>query len=215
MWPQERSGFSDSGTLQRPEKTRAKRWNFGFWKTWLLERFSEALTSKLWNKKNTCCQSLQRWSEMELCSPPYGFVKNYLRIYLRWNYLSKIYLTWNSREKIKSAIPREQICVAWLVKNGKTVFSNLTQKAFLSLSGEQASRGASTWPLIFLSQILDTSQTFRLSFLSGISTTFHFGPLFNGFLTSTFDLFWNLALQPSCIMIRLSESQFPFAVASN
>ena len=156
---------------------------------------------------------------MELCSPPYGFIKNYLQIYLRWNYLrwnylSKIYLTWNSREKLNSAIPREQSCAARLVKNDKTVFSNLTWKTSLSLSGEQAIRGASTWPLIFLSQILDTSQTFRSFFLNGISTTLLFGGIFNGFLIYNCDLFWNLALKFSCITNRLSESMFLFAVAS-
>ena len=35
------------------------------WKTWLSERFSEALTSKLWNKENTCWRTLQKWSQIE------------------------------------------------------------------------------------------------------------------------------------------------------
>ena len=46
----------------------------------------------------------------------------------------------------------------------KTVFSKLTQQIYLSVSGEQASRQANTWPLAFLSQILDTFQPFRLLF---------------------------------------------------
>ena len=33
--------------------------------------------------KNTCCQSLQKWSEIELCSPLYGFIKNLWQIHLR------------------------------------------------------------------------------------------------------------------------------------
>ena len=41
--------------------------------------------------------------------------------------------TRKSREKIKSAIPREQIYAAWLIKNGKTVFIKLTQKIYLSV----------------------------------------------------------------------------------
>ena len=56
------------------------------WKTWLSERFSsEALTSKLWNKKSTCCWSLQKWGKIELYSPPspYGFIKNLGQIHLR------------------------------------------------------------------------------------------------------------------------------------
>ena len=52
-----------------------------------------------------------------------------------------------------SAIPLEQNYSAWLVKNGKTVFSKLTQKIYLSVSGKQASRKAITWSLVFLSQI--------------------------------------------------------------
>ena len=60
--------------------------------------------------------------------------------------------TWNSWGKIKSAIPHEQNYVAPLVKNGKTVFSKLTRKISLSVSGRQASRQASAQPGAFLSQ---------------------------------------------------------------
>ena len=55
---------------------------------------------------------------------------------------------WNSQEKIKTAMPREQNYAAWLVKNSKTVFSKLTQKISLSVSGEQASK-RSAWDLPF------------------------------------------------------------------
>ena len=48
--------------------------------------------------------------------------------------------TRKSPEKIKSAIPREQIYAAWLIKNGKTVFIKLTRKISLSVSGEQVSK---------------------------------------------------------------------------
>ena len=40
---------------------------------------------------------------------------------------------------MNSAIPREQKNAAYLVKNGKAVFSKLTQEASLSVSREQAS----------------------------------------------------------------------------
>ena len=99
--------------------TYYKRFN---WKTWLSETFSEALISKLWNKKNTCCQSLKKWSETELYSLPYGI---------------QGIATWNSQEKIKLAIPCEQNYVAWLFKNRKTVFSKLIWKIYLSVSDEQ------------------------------------------------------------------------------
>ena len=67
---------------------------------------------------------------------------------------------WNSWEKIKSAIPREQSYATSLVKKGKTVFSKLTRKIPLSVSGEQASRQASTRPRVFLSQNFRYSPVF-------------------------------------------------------
>ena len=103
------------------------------WKTWLAERFSEALTSKLWNKKNTCCQSLRRNGAKLIIFTSYGFIKN-----LQWSI--KETTAWKSQEKIKSAIPQEQNCTAWLVKNGKTAFSKLTWKISLSVSGKQANK---------------------------------------------------------------------------
>ena len=110
-------------------------------KTWLSERFSEAPTSKLWNKKiYICCRSLQKWSEIELYSPPYGYIKNLRQIQLRGN----------SREKIKSAIPRVQNYTTWLVKNGTIVFGKLKRKISLLISGEQANNH---WHEVFLSQI--------------------------------------------------------------
>ena len=79
------------GVKQKKKKTRknTKFWpsnpyyRRSDWKTWLSERFSEALTSKLWSKKNTCCQSLWKWSEIGLYSPLYGFIKNLQQIHLR------------------------------------------------------------------------------------------------------------------------------------
>ena len=65
-----------SGSLNRKNmRKNMKFWPLNsyykrcIWKIWLAERFTKALTSKLWNKKNTCCWSLQKWSEIELCSP--------------------------------------------------------------------------------------------------------------------------------------------------
>ena len=64
-----------------------------------------------------------------------------------------IIATWNSQRKIKLTMPCEQYHQPWLVKNDKTVFGKLTQQISLSVSGEQVSRQANTWPLAFLSQI--------------------------------------------------------------
>ena len=96
MWRQEGSALSDSITLQpqgglnkKNMRKNMKFWPLNFyynrsnWKIWLPEKFSDALTSKLWNKKNTCCGNLQKWSEVELYSPSYGFIKNLQQIHLR------------------------------------------------------------------------------------------------------------------------------------
>ena len=93
MWHQEWSSFSASRVLgglnRKNTRKNMKFWPLNSyykrsdWKIWLAERFSEALTSKLWSKKNTCCWSLQKWSEIELCSPSYGFIKNLQQIHLR------------------------------------------------------------------------------------------------------------------------------------
>ena len=110
--------------------------------------------------------------------------------------------TWNSREKIKSAIPREQNYAAWLVKNGKTVFSKLTQKISLPVSGEPGEEVKIAINLQFsFPRILDC-------YFSEISCNYHFRQIFNGFWTSNFDFYRSLALKFSCVMVRLSESRF-------
>ena len=119
MWRQVQSCVSDSRTFQPQGSYREKntRKNMTFWllnsfikrpdwKIWLWERFSKALTSKLWNKRNTCCWSSQKCSEIELClqyspfslqppSPPtpnthhpsHGFIKNLPQLHLRDSYV--------------------------------------------------------------------------------------------------------------------------------
>ena len=110
--------------------------------------------------------------------------------------------TWNSHEKIKSAIPREQNYAAWLVKNGKTVFSKLTQKISLPVSGEPGEEVKIAINLQFsFPRILDC-------YFSEISFNYHFRQIFNGFWTSNFDFYRSLALKFSCVMVRLSESRF-------
>ena len=119
-------------------------------------------------------------------------------------------LTWNSREKIKSTIPCEQYYAAWLVKNSKTLFSKLTRKISLLVSGEHVSQHlVSSFPF---SDFCILSSLFGFYF-SGISCTFQFWQMFNGFLTSTFQFYWSLALQLSCITVRLSEGRYRFPVA--
>ena len=97
----------------------------------------------------------------------------------------------------------------------KTVFCKLTQKISLSVSGKQKSRQGCTWLLVFLSQIFRYFPPFLGCYFSGTSCTFHFGQMFNGFLTSTFDFYWSLDLQFWRTMVKLSEGQFLFAVAGD
>ena len=80
--------------------------------------------------------------------------------------------------KIKSAIPREQNYVAWLVKNGKTVFSKLTWKISLSVSGKQATRQASTRPGVFLSQNFRYFTSFKVVNLEKYTVLFVLGKCF-------------------------------------
>ena len=138
MWSWEQNNLSDSKTFQ-PQG-----------------RFSEARTLKLWNKKYLLVQSLQNWSKIELCSPRYGFIKIFWQIHLRDGHMKFM------GKKIKTALSHEQNCAAWLVKNGKTVFSKLTENFVCQY---QVSRQAITWPLVFLSQIFRHSPVFYVVIL--------------------------------------------------
>ena len=69
--------FQSQGDLTGKQRKNMKFWPLNLhykrsdWKTWLSERLSEALTLKLWNKKeNTCRRSVQKWGEIEWCSRP-------------------------------------------------------------------------------------------------------------------------------------------------
>ena len=66
---------------------------------------------------------------------------------------------WILQEKTKSVVTFEQNYAAWLVKNGKTVFSKLKLKMSLSVLSEQA-LGVE---FSFL-RILDTFHCFKLLF---------------------------------------------------
>ena len=103
------------------------------------------------------------------------------------------------------AIPHEQKNAAYLVKNGKAVFSKLTQKASLSVSREQASEHlASGFPFS------DFQILFSLlrCYFRGVSCTFHIGQIFNEFITITFESYRSLTLKFSCITVRLSKDRF-------
>ena len=82
-----------------------------------------------------------------------------------------------------------------------SAFHKLKQKFSLSVSGKEANKYlASSFPFSDFSIISSLSGCY----FSKISCIFYFGQMFNGFLTSTSDLYWSLALQFSCIKVKLS-----------
>ena len=167
------------------------------WKSWLSERFSETLISKLRNKKNTCRRSLQKWSNIELYSSPMVLLKIFDR---------SIYgiATWNSQEKIKVGNTTWGK-VARLDWSKMPKQFSLNSRKILSVSGNQVSKYlVSSFPFsdfYILSSLLGC-------YFSGISCAFHFGKMFNGFLTSTFDFYWSLAIQFLCIRDFLKAGFF-------
>ena len=114
--------------------------------------------SKLWNNKKYILPKLTEMEQNWITFTRYGLIKYLWQIHSRDSHVE-------FTEKLKSAIPQEQNYVAWLVKNGKTVFSKLTWKISSSVSGEQADRQASTWPGIFLSRNFRYFPVFKLLFL--------------------------------------------------
>ena len=126
----------------------------------------------------------------------YGFIKNLRQIHPRDSHVE-----FTGKNEIGN-IPHEQNYAAWLAKNNKTVFSKLTQKISLPVSGEPGEEVKIAINLQFsFPRILDC-------YFSEISCNYHFRQIFNGFWTSNFDFYWSLALQFSCVMVRLSESRF-------
>ena len=130
-----------------------------------------------------------------------------------WNHTIKGMIVVNSgkNRSIPPAINR----AAWLTKNGKTVFSKLTWKNSWLTRGEQVSKQVdSNFPVsnIYFSAVFG-------SFFNEICCTFHlrqvfirfsFLNFFVRFLTITFDFYWSLALQLSCIRVGLSDGMFLF-----
>ena len=165
IWCQERSGLSDYRTFQPrggggrgwggQKKHKKKHDILAFkpllqeiWlkKTWLAERFSEALRSKLWNKRRYMLPKLTKMEQNWIIFTPYGFMKDLRQIHQRDSHMK-----FTGKNKVGNTTWAK--LHAWLVKNSKTVFSKLTQKIYLSVSSEKASRQASTWPLVVISQI--------------------------------------------------------------
>ena len=106
-------------------------------KPWLLERVSEALTSKLWNKNIHAVEAYRNGAKLNYVHP-YDFIKNLWQIYLK-NKVGNT--TW---AKLCGLIGQKQ----------QNSFQEIhTENSFVSIrqAGEQV---ASTWPLAFLSQIL-------------------------------------------------------------
>ena len=78
-------------------------------KTWLSARFSEALTSKLWNeKKRHAAECYRNGAKLNYVKPPMVLSKFFNDLSMR-----------NSGEKIKSGIPCEQMhgLIGWKRQN--------------------------------------------------------------------------------------------------
>ena len=115
-------------------------------------------------------------------------------------------------EKQERPIPHEINHAAWLVKNGKTLFSKLTQKiSWLTQGKEARSRWASKW-ISPLRQIL-----FILlgSYFNDVCCTFHLGEMLIRFLSIVFYIYWSLVLQLSSITVRFWDDMFLFPLAFN
>ena len=82
------------------QKTNIKFWPLNpyykrsDWKIWLSERFSEAVTSKHWDKK---IHPAKPWNGAKLnyVHPPFGFIKS-----LRQNYLRKSHVKFMRKNKV-------------------------------------------------------------------------------------------------------------------
>ena len=97
---------------------------------------------------------------------------------------------------------------AWLIENSQNLFSKPTQKISSLVLDDQV---ASKWTLVFQCQIFRYFLAFWVVISVEFFLIFHFGQMFIGFLTSTFDFYRSLALQFSYIIIRLPEGRFLFA----
>ena len=99
-------------------------------KTWLEKAFLKLLHLSFKIKKIPPAEACRNGVKLNYVHPPMVLSKIFDRsIY--------VIATRNSREKIKLTIPHEQNHAPWFVKNGKIVFSKLTQQISLSVSGEQ------------------------------------------------------------------------------
>ena len=96
-----------------------------------------------------------------------------------------------------------------MVKTAKyTVLSKLIQKIYLSVSGKEASEQASTWPLVFLSQICEYFPAFQVIILVEYP------------VMSILDKYFGFILKFGPAIFRyhgktFTEAMFLFAVASN
>ena len=137
----------------------------------------------------------------------YGFIKNLWQIHPRDSHVK-----FTEKNKVTNTT-WAKLC-GLIGQKWQKVFSKHTCKIYLSVSGKQTSRQASGWPAVFFSELLILSSLLD-HYFSEISCNYRFRQMFNGFWTSNFDFYWSLALQFSCIMVRLSEGRFLFAVASD
>ena len=102
------------------------------WQTQLSERFSEALTSKFWNEKMYADEAYRNGLKLNYVQPPMILSKiSHIIFHLKDSHMKFM----GQNEVDNTSV---QNCMTGLVKKGKTVFSKVTKKIYLSVSGKQS-----------------------------------------------------------------------------
>ena len=169
----------------------------------LSESFSKALTSKLWNKKKYMLQKLTEMERNWIIFTPYGFIK----------YLQLIHVIGEPHEIHWKKKKCWQYHVSKITQ--RDLSKTIKHRKFLCSIREAGAEASKHLASRFTFSDFQILSSFLGCYFSGISCTFRFWQMLNRFFTSTFDFYWSLALQFSCIMVRHSQGMFLFAVASN
>ena len=166
-----------------------------YWKNLSSRKIFWSSTSKLWNKK---IYILPKFTEMErnwIIFTPYRLKKSL------WQIQSlKSHIEFTGKNKVGNTMCAKLHDL--IGQNWQNSFQQTHMDNFLV-----SIRQAFTLDFSFL-RILSC-------YFSEIYCTFCFRQMFNRFWRSNSNFHWGLALQFSCITVRLSEGSFLFAVASD
>ena len=128
-----------------------------------------------------------------------------------WSHTIKGMIEENSRKNKSDRYQVRYVARLDWLKTAKQFSANSRGKF---LSWREAIRQVNKWILVFFSlrQLLFSLLS---SYFNDICCTFHLGQMFIRFLLIIFDFYWSLALQFSCITVRLSDGIFLFPLASD